>query len=89
MLIFFLIKIKTECPAEQKFETIIFKYFKVFDKCFKELQHYVMLLFVRSIIRDSYPLSMIIELCPQNIHAILMKLCPSEQNLVTNILKSI
>ena len=48
-------KIKSECPAVQKLEIIIFKYFKVFDKCFKELQHYVMLLFVKSIISDSYP----------------------------------
>ena len=31
---------------------------------------------------------MIVELCPPpNIHVILMKLCPSEQDLVTNILK--
>ena len=33
---------------------------------------------------------MIIELYPpQSIHVILMKLCPSEKSLVTNILKSI
>ena len=33
---------------------------------------------------------MIIELYPpHNIHVIVIKLCPSEQNLVTNILKSI
>ena len=44
-----------------------------------------------SIISDNYPsLPIIIELRPPpNIHVILMKLCPSEQNLVTNILKSI
>ena len=49
-------KIKIKCAAGQKLEVMIFKYLKtqVFDNCFKELQHYVMFLLVRSIINDNY-----------------------------------
>ena len=44
---FLFIKIKIKCNKGQNLEIMTFRYIKtlVFDKCFKELQHYLMFLF--------------------------------------------
>ena len=51
--------IKIKCLAEQNVVIMIFWYLKKptldFDKCFKELQHFMMFLFLKSIISDNYP----------------------------------
>ena len=55
-LIFFLyIKIKIKYPAGKNLEIITFRYLKtlVFDKVFKILQHYLILLFLKSIFSDN------------------------------------
>ena len=50
-----LMKIITKCPAGQNLEIMTFRYLKtlVFDKFFKKLQHYLMFLFLESIISDN------------------------------------
>ena len=48
-------KIKMKYPTGQNLEIMTFRYLKtlLFDKFFKKLQHYLMFLFLKSIIRDN------------------------------------
>ena len=50
-----LMKIKIKCPTGKNLEIMTFRYLKnlVFDKFFKEIQHYLMFLFSKSIISDN------------------------------------
>ena len=45
------IKFKVKCPAGQNLEIMTFRYLK--NLFFKKLQHYLMLLFLKSIVRNT------------------------------------
>ena len=66
-----LIKIKIKCLTGQNLEIMTFRYNKtlLFDKLFKNLEHYLMFLFLKSIISDNTNLLfMFIQICPPHIH---------------------